>query len=320
MRIGHGRVALFTLGFGYYYGVLGVVNLEGYQQPLPAIVAIAIYLIAIGWATGHRPGLILPPLPVIFSLLTAVAVPFLSLGVMSNDLAAGYLTWFVAGIATLMAVLAVRGYESMAWLGMGIMIFQVIIWGGAGFFIQSGVLGALMLLVAVQGATRVMRDSKKTSDEFLTWAINVRADKEAQSAVRAAARLRMRNVLDDALPLLQMIEQKKGKLTAGEALPVTIAEATIRDQIRAQGLQFPNLIDAVRRAREKGLEVQLLDDGGMELLSHQETRKISTKLVEALDAQSAGRVVIRSVAGDEWTVTFFASSEETKGPDVFIRF
>jgi len=317
--ISHGRAALFVLGFGYYHGALGILNFTGYQRPIPAAISIALYLVAIGWATGHGPGLALPLEAVIFALLVAVAVPILGIYAIGDAVDSGNLTWFTVGIGLLMAVLAVRRQQKIAWAGTMIMSVEVLIWSEGEFLISGEIIGPVMLVVTAVAVSRALNSSLRASEEFLSRALVVDGDRKGLSAARAKTRLRMREILDSALPLLKLIEQKRGKLTASDSRELLIAEAGIRDRIRARGLQNKKLVEAVLRARKKGLEVQLLDDGGMQLLQASEKAKIIKKLVQSLDSLSTGKVVVRSVEGEAWTVSLLAVRPGLDAPDIFLR-
>jgi len=318
-NISHGRAAFFALGFGYYHAVLGVLNFTEYQRPIPAAVAIVLYLVAISWAVGHRPGLGLPDEAVIFALLTAAVVPILGIYAIGDTVDFRDLTWFVVGIGTLMAVLAVRERGKVSWAGTLIMTVEMTIWGGIDILINGQLIGVILLVLAAQGVFAALISSRRASLEFLSQALVVDSDRVAQSAARAHTRVRMRATLNSALPLLKLIEQKNGNMTASDNKELLLGEAGLRDQVRAPGFQDEKLLGAVLEARKKGLEVILMDDGGMDLLDAKERLQITDKLVETLDGLSAGKVVIRSVAGETWTVSLLAVSPGAAAPKVFLR-
>jgi len=98
-----------------------------------------------------------------------------------------------------------------------------------------------------------------------------------------------------------------------------LTEAGIRDQIRARGFQQKGLVNAVREARSRGVEVQLLDDGGLETISSRDKSKIFGTLVKELGQVRTGKVVIRSVDQEQWKVTMVALQPGAEAPDVFLR-
>jgi hypothetical protein len=227
--------------------------------------------------------------------------------------------WFVMGIGTLMAVLAVRERGKVSWAGTLIMTVEMTIWGGIELLIDGQLIGVILLVLAAQGVFAALVSSRRASLEFLSQALVVDSDRVAQSAARAHTRLRMTVALNSALPLLKLIEQKNGNMTASDTKELLLGESGIRDQVRAPGFQDEKLVGAVLGARKKGLEVILMDDGGMDLLDAKERLQITDKLVETLDGLSAGRVVIRSVADETWTVSLLAVSPGAAAPEVFLR-
>lgn len=323
--ISHRTAILLILGFSFYVALLGVINFGAYQRPIPAAIGIGVFLLAIAWAIAHGPKLTLPPELAIFSVSIAITVPiliFYAIGDVGakSDSTDRYLIWFVLGIATLMGVLVMREQAKAGWLGFITMSVETVIIGGVQFAFDGLILGAVTLMITSQGASWALKSSERASKEFLTWALMVDTDRDALSEARAEARLRIRASLDSALPLLKMIDQKGGKLTASESKQVLLAEAGIRDQIRGAGLLDKNLVEAVLRARKRGLEVQLVDDGGTEQLQAEEKADITKKLVQNLDGLDSGKVILRSVAGEAWTVSFFAVDAGLDSPHIFIRF
>ena len=95
-----------------------------------------------------------------------------------------------------------------------------------------------------------------------------------------------------------MIQEKEGNITSSDAKKLLLSEAGIRDQIRAHGFQDTQIIAAVFSARERGVEVQLADDGGIDLLDEEKKSRIFKVLAQTVSGVKAGKVVIRSVAGE----------------------
>ena len=116
-----------------------------------------------------------------------------------------------------------------------------------------------------------------------------------------------------------MIQTKEGNITSSDAKKLLLSEAGIRDQIRARGFQDSLLIAAVLSARKRGVEVQLADDGGIDLLDEEKKSRIFKVLAQTVSEIKTGKVVIRSVAGETWTVSLFASDSSATGQDIFLR-
>jgi hypothetical protein len=62
----------------------------------------------------------------------------------------------------------------------------------------------------------------------------------------------------------------------------------------------------------------LSDDGGIDLLEGEEREHLFKELSHTLSGIKAGKVVIRSVAGESWTVSLFASGS-IGTENVFLR-
>jgi hypothetical protein len=163
-----------------------------------------------------------------------------------------------------------------------------------------------------------LRKAQKSSGEFLQWRLAVNLDSETVSVQRAEPLLQLKRALDSSLPLLELIQQKEGKVTSLDSKKLLLAEAGIRDQIRAKGLQHEALIAAVLSARVRGVEVQLSDDGGIDLLDGEERELLFKELSHTVSGIKSGKIVIRSVAGETWTVSLFASDSSGASQDIFL--
>ena len=69
-----------------------------------------------------------------------------------------------------------------------------------------------------------------------------------------------------------------------EKLACELLEAQLRDSLRAPGFQKNHVIDAVRAARNRGVEVVLLDDHGMDGANADVRDRIHSSIVRELTA------------------------------------
>jgi hypothetical protein len=67
------------------------------------------------------------------------------------------------------------------------------------------------------------------------------------------------------------------------------------------------------------VEVQLLDDGGLDELDPIELDQLLNRVARELSQIQSGRVVIRSVAGEDWRLTMAAIRKGADQPDLFLR-
>jgi hypothetical protein len=318
ISVPHNRAAIFALGFGYYHAVLGLIHFEEYERPAPAAAALLLYAAVLFLTTRFRRELRLPTAMTVVAVFAALAVPALALYATGTEAEHHDPTWFVAGVGSIMAVLAWRNHAKMAWAGMTLMVFYIYLWGGLEVLLATGALGSFAIVAGSQGAAIALTSSQKSSIQFLNWRLAVNLDSETVSVQRAEPLLQLKRTLDSSLPLLELIQQKEGKVTSSDSKKLLLAEAGIRDQIRAKGLQHEALIAAVLSARVRGVEVQLSDDGGIDLLDGEERELLFKELSHTVSGIKSGKIVIRSVAGESWTVSLFASGS-IGSQDVFLR-
>ena len=315
------RIALsfFTLAFGIYHAILGLLNIGEYQNQMFAMISIALYLVGLIGAVASFPGLRMRTELAWLALFVAISVPIFMAGAISRDAAFGYTTWHVAGIATLMAVTAVRQHSVLAWIGVVFLIIQTLIWGGPDVLFTSGVFGAFLLVLAAQATSSLLSASARAAEESLDRAVLSDAQAAANTAVRAERQKRIQETLREALPLLDMIVHNKGKLSGPERFEAALKEHELRDQIRGRALLHPQLVSATRSARTRGVEVQLLDDGGLDGLDEPTRRELLLRAARELASIESGKVVIRAVAGESWRLTMAAIRKDADRPDLFLR-
>ena len=309
----------FSLAFGYYHAALAVFNLQSFDQVWAAIPAIALYLVAISWAIVARNGLVLKDPPAALAIIAAGTIPLFGVIAIGPEIESPYQTWYVVGIANLMSVLAIRQRLRLAWAGMVIMILEFVFWRGFETLFASGIIGAFLILAAAHAVSRVLASSDKAATELINRALQEDSNRELESEVRKIATSRISETLTAVLPLLRLIKEKKGRLSKADAKQLLLTEAAIRDQIRGRGFTSKKLAAAIFEARSRGVEVQLLDDGGVETAASQNRKAVVDQLIGNLQKVKSGKVVIRSAPGETWTVTMVAIRPGAEMPDVFLR-
>jgi hypothetical protein len=319
IKLSRAAISLFALAFGIYHGVLGLLNLEHYEQPLYAVAAVGMYFVGLIVSIADQPGLGLKNTKAVFSFVIALVIPLLMAASVSADHRDSHSTWYVAGVATLMAVIALRQHKVLAWLGVVLMASQVLIWGGVGLLFNAGIFGALMLVAAAHAASVTLASSAKAAEDYLEQGLQTSAATAAKTAARNERQLRVEQALSAALPMLNKIEKLSGKLDPQDRQQALALEAMLRDQIRGRHFDSPVLQSEIAKARARGIEVQVLDDGGLDQLSESERQQLLAKVAQHITTVTAGRLVLRSVADEKWTVSITASKPGAEAPDLFIR-
>jgi hypothetical protein len=312
-------VTLVASGFAVFHAILGFSSLGANQDQTLAIVSLAIYLVAALVSIAFFPGYYIPKWLAIVNLVVSMAIPALLHEQLDPKLLSDSSTWYVMGIGTLMAVTALRKHRSIAWLGMAYLAVQMVAWGGVDSLFSSGLIGAFMLVFVAHalsvGLNRVAIDIEKYNAETLA--------SEVALASTSAARLERQQLIDaalrGALPKLEMIRDSGGNLSDSEVSEARFLEASLRDEIRGRQLLNDSVRFEVDLARRRGVEVILLDEGGLSELEEGHRRDLLGEVTQSLRSVAEGRVTVRAPKGEDWKITIAAMRPGVNLPDVWLR-
>jgi hypothetical protein len=222
-------------------------------------------------------------------------------------------------MGVLLGVVAVRGQALFAWIGAILVTLVVVHAAGFQGILTAGVVGMAVLIAAGQGTARALRRADRELAELQA------SEKASQIAITVAEssarerRSRLRNVLEMALPALSQISAKAGKLNKREREQLLNLEANLRDEIRGRLLVSEEVRRSVTAARDRGIQVLLLDEGGMEGLTENERKHVLVKVASAIDSVKAGKITVRSPRGESFVVTVVATRPGTSAPDLWLR-
>jgi hypothetical protein len=226
-------------------------------------------------------------------------------------------TWYVTAVATILAIAAVRQQRLSAWIGIFALTFELVSWGGVGALFVSGLAGAFGLVAAAHAISVGLERSSRQTAQFLEKAKATQSASASESVIRQERSERLTATLEGAFPMLEKIAV--GKLSAEDQREATILEAELRDEIRGRMLINSKLKVSVRAARSRGVEVVVLDEGGLTSTSESERDSLRDRLANELDKIESGRVTIRSPKLTGVRATFVASRKGTAKPDVFLK-
>ena len=316
------RWLVSTLGalFSVFHAVLGYAALAEYKNLIQGVVAVTIYLVAVIATAVFYRGLKLPISQALMNLAVSIFVPYLTNLNLEPSQASAHSTWYVIGVATLLAGTAVRQQVVIAWIGIVILALQQVIW--AGFLIgwQTGLAGALMLVFAGHAISRGIDNAAKEALRYTEQTLENEKQLVVSNASAAERRNRLDFALSGALPMLKTIETKNGQLTDAEKSEARLLEASLRDEIRGRQLINDDIRAATRAARERGIEVVILDEGGIDQISSAEKSEILSKVCKAINGVEQGRVTLRAPVGEDWRVTLVATRPGIAKPDVWLKF
>lgn len=316
------RWLVSTLGalFSVFHSVLGYAALAEYENPMHGAIAVTLYLLAVFATAVLYRGLKLPVSQALINLAVSIFVPYLTNLNLDPTKASTHSTWYVIGVATLLAGTAVRQQVVIAWIGTLILVLQQILW--AGFLIgwQTGLAGALMLVFAGHAISKGIENAAKEALRYAKQTLENETQLVVSKTSAAERRTRLDFALAGALPMLKTIESKNGRLTDAEKSEARLLEAALRDEIRGRELINEEVRAAARAARERGIEVVILDEGGIDQISFAEKTEILSKVCKTINAVEQGRITLRAPVGETWRVTLVATRPGIAKPDVWLKF
>lgn len=320
IRIPRWLVGVLGILFAGFHAGLGISNIPDSTDPSIAIIALAIYAAtAVPTILFYR-GPKLPIAQAIINFAAALLIPLLVNSFLHPADLSAYSTWYVMGVATLMAATAVRQQRAIAWIGTGILVIQVVTWAGFETGMQTGLPGALMLVFAGHAISVGLANAYREIMTFNQEALEIEKQQIANSVASEVRRSRLDSALKGALPILNLIREQRGVLSDEQKQQARFLEAELRDEIRGRSFMSEVVREAVRKARERGVEVIVLDEGGLDSASDVEKSEILQKAAAAIDSVSEGRITLRAPQGENWRATLVASRPGVTTPDLWLKF
>lgn len=218
----------------------------------------------------------------------------LMFGYLPADSGAPFAHWHLGAITLILVVLAARRRIGAAWLGYTLMALLTVawaVWSGkpalAGLELVSRHAGTLLAgtltvlsLNRTEATLRVLthRDTAQAAHDATT----VAAIDEREAELMRVNQL--------ARPTLHRLATPH-PLTAAERARCLLVEASLRDAIRGRALFVEPVITAVCAARQRGVQVTLIDDSADSPPA--ELTALARTVAHALDGVEHGRVTVR---------------------------
>lgn len=279
-------------------------NLQGVSSVWPVVGAVALIsagVIALIAAPGD-------PLPRSTTLALSSIGPLASvlvLWVLPVPMVTPLQGWTHGAATTVLCFMCVRGRRIPPWLSLFAMIAIYGAWGswtGSTFVDEAGkvVIDTTPLAMATI-LSFTLRPTAKA-----VFALRARSERqiEEQSALAAAVaeRTEQRNRLDRlARPLLTRIASDI-PLTVHERIECELLEAHLRDHLRAPALSTPLVDEAALEARRRGVEVLLIDDGGLDDADPSVVDRVRSQVATVLASAQSGAVRVRILPPGRETV------------------
>ena len=282
-------------GFALLHVTLGLLSLDMVSSRWQTLTAMAIYLAATALVLIPGPGR-LPLWKVYAAVATVVAMTVLVDSVLPTDKWPGYASWHMAATYTLLVVVNLRGRVALSWAGAGLSAVLLTSWAAG---TSTGLVGGLMMNIATVGwltiATGIghlLRTNDAKVAQYTTDAQGAADWYAAERALNVARTQWLEHVRDVTVPALTKIANPEHVLSDADRQELRLIEAQLRDEIRGRVLATAEVVAAARRARERGVTVQLLDDRRQELTPKM-LAAVSERVVSILNQTRSGTVTAR---------------------------
>ncbi|MFZ2510777.1 MAG: hypothetical protein WAW85_06780 [Gordonia sp. (in: high G+C Gram-positive bacteria)] len=281
-------VSTFVLAFGLIAGVTAPV--DAIPAGMLAWVLVSVAAVVLIRAGGD-------PLPPVITGCIAAAGPLaaaLTIPVLPGVVERSLQLWSLPATVALGAYLCVRGRIWAGWASM--LLASAVCWTWAavsGYGVGPAVVMSALNVAPMLMATFFALTVRPATREIFELQREGTAAAAAEAAHLAHLEERDRQLvrLDDrARPYPERLA-RPAPLTVDEQRWCALAEARLRDGLRAPVLDGPELVDAAWRARSRGVEVVLLDDHGLDDSSADARESISRAVVAALDSVESGTTV-----------------------------
>lgn len=313
--IGIGRpAALFLIaGFMVSNVVFALTTLDAVSNPWGSIAGIFLVNGAsVILALPHR-----DPLPLGWTFGIIVAVVATSAAISWQLAPSGEIGregWFYGANTWLLFFTALRGRVALAWLGFLAMAAVLTVWAlevgrGPLYAVNALQTHAGILLVGTLFTGALQRTSRRINT-LNRRSVELAADAASSDAEQDIRQQRVAELAEVATPLLTRIA-RAGSVTDSDRIDYLLAEATLRDSVRARALHLPEIVRATSEARRRGVEVTLLDDRGNGLPTPRAMDLLTAHITENLRYVSDGRLTIRlAPAGREAAASIVVETHE----------
>jgi hypothetical protein len=305
--------------FSSFHLVLGVSALDVPSNPWPGVVAMVLYAVATALSLFPLRSVRMPVGVAAGNVAVSAVSLILVLPQLDPDAENGYATWIIGAIGTLMTITVVRQRALFAWTGIVVMVLGILVWTRDPLQLpELGVIGGPIWVGIGQAATmaivRATRDARLfelAEQRAAEW----EAQEEAEFYER---RVRLGQMDRVVAPMLRAVIAAEGRLSADQRQECLHLEAAMRDEIRGRRLLDDRVRQEVLEARRRGVEVTLLDDGGIDDLDRHQHARVTAVIAQQIGDSTADRLVVRTARPDDEvavTIVGLRDAAEPAGAD-----
>ena len=307
-----------TLVFGAFNVSLAMFRLDRYNDTWITISMGLGYFLALLICTVAFKKFQLPIWVAWLVSLIAVLIPKVSHLTLRGENLETYDTWYVTAVGLLLGALAVRGRAIFSIVAGVIFCAEVLYFGGLEYLPKSGLSGAVILIVACIAVSRGLDSSTKEIEVAQQNAAKELAALEEEKTLSEAHEFAINVAMKNTLPALKKIASGKA-FSKEQRDSYAEKEISLRDDISGGRLVNRKVKKAVAAARSRGVDVALLDEGGLETKSPEDLQDLLDLIVSALNGINTGRVTVRTQPNEAWLVRFTASRPRVVTPDLDLK-
>lgn len=323
------------LAFTAYLAARGLWWTAPVLQPLVVIAALGLYLVTtwlcIFWEQ-RRPaegsaGVVADrarltggsrtPLPTwagVLALASAFIVPSaIAVAVGADNRTAYFATWYLGGIGALMTIVMVRRRPWVAWIGIAALAIASMAWMGWQDALALGLVGSIVWVAATQLMLRSMDRAARDTAQLAQLQRAASAWQASQTGRQRERRIQVQRALAVAGPTLTRTVASGGSLDEEERTQARLAEGRLRDEMRGPRLLDDAVHAELERARRRGTNVTVLDEGGLDGLNEESLAIIRGELAETLRTARSDRLYIRTSPDEHVAVTVVGRSAAGPG-------
>ena len=319
IRVSRLPMALTAIGLGLFHSAVGILWSGRYQDASYVYLGIAIYLATLAPTILLHKGLAIPAWQGTLNLLVAAVLPQLSYSQITQDSHGTYATWFVGALGVLLGATALRGQAGFAWAGLAVAVSQILVAEGTAGLGQSGMIG-LTLLVLVGHATNLgLKRSEADIERFNQQSAEQALELKRAETVSETKQRTFDLSLAEVQNLLRLVVSKKGRLNDSERREAIALEQRLSDEIMGGHLVTTGIKHAARLARGRGVEIYLIDEGGLENLSKTELETLLRPVEDVINKQLSGKVTVSSKGKSNWQISVVGFERGSIKPNVDLK-
>ncbi len=235
------------------------------------------------------------------------------MAVAPDDRTAPFATWYLGGIGALMTIVMVRRRPWLAWIGIAALAVASMAWMGPLNALNLGLVGSIVWVAATQLMLLSIDRAASDTAQLAQLQRAASAWQASQSGRQRERRIQVQRALAVAGPVLTRTVSSGGSLDEQERTQARLAEGRLRDEMRGPRLLDEAVHAELERARWRGTNVTVLDEGGLDGLDESTLAIIRTELAETLRSARSDRLYIRTSPDDRVAVTVVGRSAPGPG-------